>query len=135
MNKIEGGCLCGNIKYFSKSDPLFTTICHCSHCQKQTGTAFSIIVGIDRKSLHINGELKCFKDIGNSGKPVYRKFCGNCGSPIISDVSTAPNLLFIKAGTLNTIKFLRPTKEIWKDHKLDCVTINGIKEKHNTDGK
>ena len=83
----------------------------------------------------INGELKCFKDIGNSGKPVYRKFCGNCGSPIISDVSTAPNLLFIKAGTLNTIKFLRPTKEIWTDHKLDCVTINGIKEKHNTDGK
>ncbi len=66
---------------------------------------------------------------------MYRKFCGNCGSPIISDVSTAPNLLFIKAGTLNTIKFLRPTKEIWTDHKLDCVTINGIKEKHNTDGK
>lgn len=135
MNKIEGECLCGKIKYYSKSDPLFTTVCHCSHCQKQSGTAFSIIIGVDRKSLHISGDLKCYEDIGNSGKPVYRKFCGNCGSPIISDVSAAPDLLFIKAGTIKNIKSLRPMKEIWTDHKLDCITINGIKEKYKTDGK
>jgi hypothetical protein len=135
MNKIEGECLCGKIKYYSKSDPLFTIVCHCSHCQKQSGTAFSIIIGVDRKSLHISGDLKCYEDIGNSGKLVYRKFCGNCGSPIISDVSAAPDLLFIKAGTINNIKSLRPIKEIWTDHKLDCITINGIKEQHKTDGK
>ena len=135
MNKIEGECLCGKIKYYSKSDPLFTTVCHCSHCQKQSGTAFSIIIGVDRKSLHISGDLKCYEDIGNSRKPVYRKFCGNCGSPIISDVSAAPDLLFIKAGTIKNIKSLRPMKEIWTDHKLDCITINGIKEKYKTDGK
>mgnify|MGYP001033243912 FL=1 len=135
MNKIEGGCLCGKIKYYSKIDPLFTTVCHCSHCQKQSGTVFSIIIGVNRKSLHISGDLKCYEDIGNSGKPVYRKFCGNCGSPIISDVSAVPDLLFIKAGTINNIKALKPTKEIWTDHKLDCIIINGIKEKYKTDGK
>ena len=110
MNKIEGGCLCGEIKYYSKSDPLFTTVCHCSHCQRQAGTAFSIIIGIDRKSLHISGDLKCYEDIGNSGKPVYRKFCGNCGSPIISDVRASPDLLFIKAGTIDNIKSLKTNK-------------------------
>ena len=135
MNKIEGGCLCGEIKYYSKSDPLFTTGCHCSHCQRQAGTAFSIIIGIDRKSLHIRGDLKCYEDIGNSGKPVYRKFCGNCGSHIISNLHASTDLLFIKAGTIDNIKSLRPTKEIWTDHKLKCITINGIKEKHKTDGK
>jgi hypothetical protein len=135
MNEIEGGCLCGNIKYYSKSGPLFTTICHCSHCQKQSGTAFSIIIGIEKKALHIKGNMKSYKDMGNSGKPVHRKFCGNCGSPIISDVSAAPDLFFIKAGTINNIKSLNPTKEIWTDHKLDCISINGIKEKHKTDGK
>jgi len=45
------------------------------------------------------------------------------------------DLLFIKAGTINNIKSLRPIKEIWTDHKLDCITINGIKEKYKTDGK
>lgn len=135
MNKIEGGCLCGNIKYHSKSEPLFITICHCSHCQKQCGTAFSIIVGIKKKSLYIEGKLKCFKDIGNSGMPVYRKFCGDCGSPIISEVSSIPELLFIKAGTMKNIKQLKPTKEIWTKDKLDCISINGIIEQHNTAGK
>ena len=46
-----------------------------------------------------------------------------------------PDLLFIKAGTINNIKSLKPTKEIWMNHKLDCISINGIKEKHPTDGK
>ena len=135
MNNIEGGCLCGNIKYYSKSEPLFTTICHCAHCQKQCGTAFSIIVGVKKQSLNIIGKLKSFKDKGNSGQPVYRKFCGNCGSPIVSEVSAIPELLFIKAGTMKNIKKLNPTKEIWTKDKLDCISINGIIEQHNTAGK
>ena len=42
--KIEGGCLCGQVRYTCDADPLFQAVCHCKNCQKQAGTAFSVIV-------------------------------------------------------------------------------------------
>ena len=126
MKNIKGGCLCGQIRYELNDEPLFTSICHCKNCQKQCGTAFSIILGIERNKLNIMGKLKTFNDVGDSGNEVLRKFCGNCGSPIISEVTLAPNLYFIKAGTLDNSKELTPTKEIYTDSKLNCLNkING----------
>ena len=107
MNKIEGGCLCGKIKYYSKLDPIIYYRMPLFTLSKNNQEQFFLLsLVVNRKSLHISGDLKCYEDIGNSGKPVYRKFCGNCGSPIISDVSAVPDLLFIKAGTINNIKAL-----------------------------
>jgi hypothetical protein len=48
MAKMVGGCLCGSIRYCSDAEPALTCICHCTHCQKQTGTAFSILVAVPK---------------------------------------------------------------------------------------
>ena len=37
MAKIEGGCLCGQLRYSTDADPIFTGACHCKNCQKLTG--------------------------------------------------------------------------------------------------
>ncbi|MEC8526956.1 MAG: aldehyde-activating protein, partial [Pseudomonadota bacterium] len=39
--KKTGGCLCGQVRYETKADPLMTGVCHCKNCQKQAGSAFS----------------------------------------------------------------------------------------------
>ena len=44
---------------------------------------------------------------------VWRKFCQNCGSPILSLVENTPGLGIIKAGTLNDTSWLNPTIEFW----------------------
>ena len=63
MPKIEGGCLCGAVRYESNSEPAVTAICHCKHCQKQAGSAFSIVVGVPKDSLIMSGdELKTYED-------------------------------------------------------------------------
>jgi hypothetical protein len=46
---------------------------------------------------------------------VQRKFCGNCGSPIMSYVQAMPDLEFVKAGTLDDTGWLDPTVELWCD--------------------
>ena len=60
-----------------------------------------MIVAVPKDSLTIAGQtLKTFDDVGESGLPVLRRFCGKCGSPIVSHVEAMPDLAFIKAGTL-----------------------------------
>ena len=35
--KIEGGCLCGKVRYSADAEPTFVGVCHCKNCQKGTG--------------------------------------------------------------------------------------------------
>lgn len=116
MKKISGSCLCGAVLYSSDvEEPIMTAICHCENCQRQTGTAFSIIVAVPEDSISFENKdsLKEYLDQGQSGKAVHRKFCGDCGSPIMSLVDNAPGLGILKAGTLNDTSWLNPTIEFW----------------------
>jgi Glutathione-dependent formaldehyde-activating enzyme len=38
--KVTGGCHCGQITYEAEIDPATVRVCHCTDCQKLTGTAF-----------------------------------------------------------------------------------------------
>lgn len=115
MSKIEGGCLCGNIRYTCEAEPLLTVLCNCTHCQKQTGGAFSVNVALPRGSLNVQGEMACYVDTGDSGKTLNRYFCSNCGSPIASEPDAIPDLSVLKAGTLDDTSWLKPTMQIYCD--------------------
>jgi len=124
MAKIEGGCLCGAIRYSSDADPVMSTVCHCSHCQKQTGTSFSTIVGVPREALKVEGTPKVYNDTADSGGKVWRNFCPDCGSPVFSDCERIPSLLFIKAGTLDDRSWFEPGSHIWTGSKQPWVELD-----------
>ena len=113
---IVGGCLCGAVRYTSKSPPLMTAICSCKHCQRQSGTAFSVLVAVTKGSLEFVGdEPSTYHDSGSSGSPVLRRFCAKCGSPIFSEVAVTPAMDWLKAGTLDDASWLEPTVGIWDE--------------------
>jgi hypothetical protein len=97
MRDISGGCLCGQVRYSAHSEPAFMGVCHCKNCQKQTGTAFSVVLAVPKSALSIQGQLKTYRDTGDSGQPVLRSFCPDCGSPITTDVALMPDLTIIKS--------------------------------------
>jgi len=51
--KIEGGCLCGKVRYSADAEPTFVGVCHCKNCQKGTGTAFAIVVALPTPALNV----------------------------------------------------------------------------------
>jgi hypothetical protein len=123
--KLSGGCLCGQVRYSAEAEPAFVGVCHCRNCQKQTGTAFSIVVAIPKPALSVQGALKDYADRGDSGKAVTRRFCPQCGSPIVSEVEAMPDLTIIKAGTLDDTSRLKPTMEIFCDSAQPWVQLGG----------
>jgi len=127
--RLNGGCLCGGVRYTCEAEPLLTAICYCPHCQKQTSAPFSVVVAVPKGSLKIEGAtLKTFNDAGDSGQPVRRNFCGSCGSPIMSYVESMPDVEFIKAGTLDDTSWLNPTMEIWCDTAQPWVKIDASRQ-------
>ena len=113
MREMHGGCLCGQVRYSATADPALVAVCHCTHCQKKAGTAFSVVVGIPTSAMSIQGRLKTYRDTGDSGQPILRNFCPECGSPITSDAAVMPELTFIKAGTLDDTTWLDPQMHVY----------------------
>jgi hypothetical protein len=115
MANISGHCLCGNVTYSADAEPVAQALCHCEDCQRQTGTAFSIVIGVPTDAFTVEGDtLSWYETTGAvHGTPTRRHFCSNCGSPIFSSVEVAPNLVYIKAGTLDDPSWLVPTMEVF----------------------
>ncbi|WP_347912027.1 GFA family protein [Pseudomonas grandcourensis] len=102
MSTLNGSCLCGNVQYSTLAAPLMTAVCHCSDCQKQSGSAFSVNVLVPTEGFEVEGRsLSSYASNGGSGLPVRRFFCSTCGSALYSAITTMPGLFAVKAGTLS----------------------------------
>ncbi len=112
---MRGGCLCGRIRYEVSAAPLGQAVCHCTHCQRQAGSAFSVLVVVPAAALKIEGVPAVYEDKGDSGARVERHFCGHCGSPIYSGLPASPGAVFLKAGSLDDTSGLDPKLHVWCD--------------------
>jgi hypothetical protein len=115
MANLSGRCLCGNVTYSADAEPVAQVLCHCTNCQRQTGTAFSIVIGVPTAAFHVEGStLASFPTDGEiHGTTTLRHFCSNCGSPIYSSVEATPDVVYIKAGTLDDASWLTPNAEVF----------------------
>ena len=123
--EIKGGCLCGAVRYDAHAERAFVGVCHCRDCQKFTGSAFGTLVGLPQSALEIHGELKSYSKLGDSGKPIVRLFCPECGSSIAEAPATQPHMLILNAGTLDDPTSVTPNLEIYCDRALPWVHLGG----------
>jgi hypothetical protein len=64
-----------------------------------------------------------YADKGESGKPLSRKFCRNCGSSLATEAEALPGAMIIKAGTLEDKSWLKPNMHIWTRSAQPWVQI------------
>jgi len=115
--RATGGCLCGAIRFeVDLSAVVSANHCHCSDCQKSTGSAFATIVLLPIPALQIqSGKARSYSVKGASGKNVDRSFCPDCGSPLWSEVEVLPGFRFIKAGAFDDASWIEPASSYWGD--------------------
>ena len=121
---IEGGCNCGAVRFRIDGAPLGVVACHCTRCRRQSGSADSINLMVATASMTIDGELSVFEDRDtSSGSPVYREFCGKCGSPIRSVLGANPAMVAVKVGTLDDPELFAPELHVFTRSKISWVEL------------
>ncbi len=115
MEKTQtGGCLCGEIRFEFSGESVGMAHCHCSDCRKASGSAFATVVGISLSGFTmLQGEPKEFAIEAESGNRVTRCFCPQCGSQLYSKNPKAPDVIWIKAGSLDDPSWIKPNLSIW----------------------
>lgn len=121
---LAGGCACGAVRYRLEAAPMFVHCCHCSDCQRQTGSAFVInaLIETDRITM-IAGAPEPVAVPTQSGRPhdIYR--CLACRIAVWSDYGRRPALRFVRVGTLDHPATLPPDVHIYTSSKLPWVVL------------
>jgi hypothetical protein len=114
---MTGGCACGAVRYRVEGRPLplSNAVCNCNDCQRSSGSAFALVVPVRTAAFVLEGdEPATYQTVGtDSGESRARKFCAKCGSPILSVLAEAPEISWLKAGTLDDTSRLTPHMEVW----------------------
>ena len=53
MREMHGSCLCGQVTYSANAEPAFVGVCHCKNCQRHSGTAFALVVGVPSSAMSL----------------------------------------------------------------------------------
>ncbi len=114
IEKRTGGCLCGKVRYAFDTDAVISGHhCHCTDCQKSTGSGKATMVFVVADKLKIDGTIKYFTVTGTDGAEVSRGFCEECGSPLISYLGGLDAMKIIKAGSLDDSSWINIQSSFW----------------------
>jgi hypothetical protein len=116
MTPITGGCACGAVRYEVSEPFVSSNYCHCTRCQRRTGT------GSSANGRAAPGSLKLVKgaDLVRSWDPggggFEKCFCSNCGSALFSRDPASGETYGVRLGTVDGDPGIRPEQHQFTDY-------------------
>jgi hypothetical protein len=111
--EITGGCLCRQVRYRITAAPIVTRVCWCRLCQYLGAGSSTVNVCFPTDAITIEGELRDYASVADSGNKMHRRFCPACGTALFSEAEVRPHLIFVRAGTLDDPEIAKPSATIW----------------------
>jgi len=124
--QLEGGCSCGAVRYRLLREPMITHCCHCTWCQRETGSAFVINAVIESSEVQLLGAApEVILTPSESGKGQLIARCPDCQVAVWSHYPTAKEAAaFIRVGTLDDKSAITPDVHIFTSTKVAWVSLN-----------
>jgi hypothetical protein len=122
---VEGGCICGAVRYRLDAAPSGTYACHCKDCQRQSGGAFAISMIVARENFAVTaGETVTFDKRADSGRIVRQHACPTCHTRLFNEPLSSPGIIVLKPGTLDDSGWARPVGAIWTESRVPWAEID-----------
>jgi hypothetical protein len=119
---LTGGCLCGGVRYEVTEPLVSASYCHCTRCQRRTGTAASAQARVAPGSLHVlQGEELVREWAPPDGWP--KAFCSVCGSALWSHSPIDPGVYSVRLGTFDDDPGIRPQYRQYVAYAADWEPI------------
>ena len=119
----RGACLCGALVYSLGEEPLTLYACHCTDCQRQSGSSFALSMIVRREALEVVvGRPEQYSVEQPDGRLKQAHFCSRCSTRLWGP-SNATGLLVLGPGTLDDTSWLNPVGHIWTRSAQPWVVI------------
>jgi hypothetical protein len=115
VSDVEGGCLCGAVRYRAAGPATHPTLCHCRSCRRASGAPMVAWVTFSRAGFVFTGEEPVRY---RSSPQVVRSFCGRCGTPIGYARDDEPETLDVTTTSLDRADDFPPADHTWTADSL-----------------
>lgn len=110
---VNGGCLCGAVRWRSGGPPSAVRQCWCRVCQAIAAGNATVNAVFTAADVAIEGQTTAFVGQADSGSTMTRRFCPACGVHLFSQSDTRPHLIVIRVGTFDEPREAAPQSVIW----------------------
>ncbi|MCB0325285.1 MAG: GFA family protein [Candidatus Competibacteraceae bacterium] len=125
MARYQGGCTCGEVRYELLREPMIVHCCHCSWCQRESGSAFAVNGLIEATEVKLlKGKTEIIETPSNSGGGQRITRCSICRIALWSNYSAAKDAVhFVRIGTLDNPQAFPPDIHIFTSTKQPWVNL------------
>jgi hypothetical protein len=117
---IEGGCLCGGVRYRLHTAPAKISNCHCIDCRRASAAPFVTWGAVQREAIEIlSGELRKVHYAGR-----LRSFAACCGTPLFFQDDATSLSIDITIASLDHPESYAPEVAIWTEDRLPWAILN-----------
>jgi hypothetical protein len=114
MEKYEGGCTCGAVRFDSGDAPVWISAGQGSTCRKRTGSDYGISVVVNQNGVSkFNGRTKTHTRTGDSGNAVTCEFCPECGTTVRWHLAMVPGRQVFAAGAFDDMSWMEILGEMY----------------------
>lgn len=126
---LSGGCICGEVRYEIADEPLFVHACHCGDCQRFSGSAFVVLLGVEKAKLSTNGVLSKVTNPTPSGAGYDAHGCSRCMTIIWNKYHFVElPIVAVRGGTLDDPSLAPPNYHIFTRSKQPWFELpKGVK--------
>lgn len=128
---LEGGCLCGRLRYRVSLPPISSGYCHCRMCQKSSGAPLQASAEIPIAGFaFIKGSAKAYR----SSPQAVRHFCPHCGSQLTFRMAENPTHVSINTPTIDRPEALPPRMHIWREGRILWFEVKDDLPRYDREG-
>ncbi len=122
---LRGRCGCGAVTYQMTSEPMIVHCCHCTDCQRQTGSAYVLNALIEAERVEVDGSTTEHVLETPSGKGQIITRCKKCGTAIYSSYQIRlGKVRYVRVGTLDDPSKCPPDVQIFTSSKQPWVPLS-----------
>lgn len=109
-----GQCLCGAVRFAVRGEPLTVYACHCSDCQRRTGSAFAVSMMVRREAIDLlRGEVVGYFAQLADGRTKNGRMCAACGTRLWGEPLRAAAVAVVQPGVLDEPSAVEPVAHQW----------------------
>jgi hypothetical protein len=122
-------CSCGGLAVEASGDPAFVFACHCTECQRRTGSVLGVSAYFPKGQISVQGTSNLYVRDGQDGRKLRIHFCPECGASVYWEADFRPGHIGVAVGAFADPQFPAPARSVWEqsrhpwlkfDHNPDC---------------
>jgi len=120
---LEGGCLCGQVRYRVVGAPVDAGYCHCRLCQRASGAPVLAWATFSGSAFSYQGAMPA---LFRATPGAQREFCPNCGTQLAFRSDQHPEWVDVTLASLDDPNRIAPEYHIWTDSRIRWLHIDDV---------